>query len=92
MYPLWILEASGTQPVLRMNGIHTPILVFKYSPNGRRILVDQRKDGQINNSMTMEKAWTGLHPIAAAAAGGGGGGDDYDDNYDTRARINHKLL
>ena len=44
--------------------------------------------------MTMEKAWTGLHPIAAAAAaaGGGGGGDDYDDNYDTRARINHKLL
>jgi hypothetical protein len=47
--------------------------------------------------MTMEKAWTDLHPIAAAAGGGAGGGghtddDDDDNNYDTGARINHGLL
>jgi len=44
--------------------------------------------------MTMEKAWTDIHPIAAAAGGGGGHSDDDDDdgNYDTGARINHGLL
>ena len=52
---------------------------------------------RVYTGLTMEKAWTDLHPIAAAAGGGGGDGhsdddDDDDDVYDTGARINHGLL
>ena len=50
---------------------------------------------RVYTGLTMEKAWTDLHPIAAAAGGGGGDdghSDDDDDVYDTGARINHGLL
>jgi hypothetical protein len=47
---LWIVGAFGTQLVLRMNDIHTSLLVFKYSSTERRTLVDQGKDGETNNT------------------------------------------
>ena len=52
---LWIAGASGTQPVLRMNDIHTSLLVFKYSSTDRRTLIDQGKDGETNNAYAYRK-------------------------------------